>query len=264
MNAAAPPVFRPWAVLLVYLGSVALLLWGLLRSPYAYSDPRFVVHYLGTEVQVALLCTAVTLLALPAARVGLRLPRLHQPRLLLPFATLLAVALAVWAVRRLQMNAPLPPDAVPAWHVLRTTLLVGVTEEWVYRGVLFAALSHWLGLRRGAVLSLLLFGALHLMNMAAGQPFVAVAVQFVLATLSGASLLLVALALRSLPVGMLLHGLYDFLVFDAGRLPATDTTAALTLLVPVVAFLTGLYSALQVLRLQGGEPFPAGSTGPSS
>lgn len=248
--------FRPWPVLLVYGGSMALLVAGMLRSPFTYGDPRFVAGYVGTELMVLALCALVTAVALPPSRIGLRGPRVHDARLLLPFALLFSVALSVWAWRRWQMTTPLPADAVPAWQILRTTLLVGVTEEWVYRGVLFAALSHWLGLRRGAVLSVLLFGALHLLNMAAGQSFGAVAVQFLLASLSGASLLLVALALRSLPLGMLLHGLYDFLVFDSARLPATEGGQVLSLLVLATGALTGLYSFIRVARLQGGEPYP--------
>ena len=77
-----------------------------------------------------------------------------------------------------------------------------------------------------AVAALVLFGALHLMNVMVGQTLVQASLQFVLATLSGATLMLAALATRSLWLPVVAHGVYDFLVVDAARCAPTATTTA--------------------------------------
>lgn len=253
MNPAPP--FKAGAVALVYFGSVALLLWGELRSPFGYADPRFVVHYFGTEMQVAALLALCTWRFFSPASIGWRRPARPHWRDLMPLALLFALAFVAWAVARTQ-SAPLPASRdVAAWQVLRTTLLVGLTEEWVYRGVLLAAFSAWWGLRRGAVAALLLFGALHLMNVVVGQTLLQASLQFVLATLSGATLMLAALATRSLWLPVVAHGVYDFLVFDTARCAPTATTGLLQLALLALGPLIGLYSLVRILR-RGDEAPP--------
>jgi uncharacterized protein len=247
--------FHPAPVLLVWLGSMALLLWGLLQSPFPYSDPRFVVVYAFTEIKVAAFLALCTLLFLPPRQVGLRAPERADLRLLLPLAIQFTVAFIAWAVARWPTLAA-PPVSPPALHILHTTMIVGLTEEWVYRGVLFAALSAWLGLHRGAWLSLAAFGLLHALNLAGGQPPVAVAAQVLLAALSGANLLLAALATRSLWVPMVLHGLYDFLVIDRARLAlGDDLSGVFTLLLLAAGPLLGFYSLYRIRRLPDRPPY---------
>lgn len=248
--------FRPAPVLLVYLGSMGLLLWGLLQSPFPYSDPRFVVGYAFTEIKVAAFLAVCTLLFLPPRRIGLRAPKWVDGRLLVPLLIQVGIAGVGWAWSRWPTLAAAEPVSPPALHILHTTMIVGLTEEWVYRGVIFAALSAWLGLHRGAWLSLAAFGLLHALNLAGGQSPVAVAVQVVLAALSGANLLLAALATRSLWLPMLLHGVYDFFVIDRARLPQTDDIAGvLSLLLLAAGPLLGLYSLYRLRKLPPGEPY---------
>lgn len=248
--------FKAPAVGLVYFGTMAVLVVGLLRSPYAYADVRFVVDYFGTELQAAAVLLVCTVLFFNPAAIGLRRPQWDNGELLIPAALLLGLNAAIWAYSR-WVSVPTADSAtVSAFEILRTTLLVGVTEEWTYRGVMLAALSAWLGLRRGALLSLLLFGLLHVLNLAGGQSPLMVAVQVLMAALTGAVLLLAALATRSLLVPILVHGLYDFLVIDRTRLVPDEVASALTLVALVAGPLLGLYSVRRLWRLPEGAPYP--------
>lgn len=242
---------------LLYLASMAVLLYGTATSPYPYSDPRFVTGFFGTQVAVLALLLS-TFLVVPAWKVGLRRPALVDRGLAVPMAVLLGAAFAGWLAARLTLPAGAVVDRSMAFDILRTTALVGVTEEWVYRGLLLAFLARWLGLRRGAYLALLLFGALHLLNVAAGVPPGVAAVQFLSTMIIGSTLLLGAVGTRSLLPAMLTHGVYDALVIDGGRYREAGAPAwtGLVGLIPTVVI--GSYAFARIRSLRGQEPYPVG------
>jgi membrane protease YdiL (CAAX protease family) len=80
-------------------------------------------------------------------------------------------------------------------------LMAGIGEELLFRGVIQAALSHWLGLWLGVVLASVLFGLLHLITPAYA----------VMVTLMGAYLGCVWLATGNLLTVIVAHAVYDFL-----------------------------------------------------
>jgi membrane protease YdiL (CAAX protease family) len=257
------PVSSTWTegsalgVAAAYLGSVGLLLWGLLTAQHGYADPHFAVEYLRTELLVAAWLLVCTLIWFKPSAIGWRLPEWQHWQGLLPLAVLVGVYGAKWAYAR-QVGILDPAGADIGMHqILATTLTVGLTEEWVYRGIMLAACSAWLGLRRGMALSLVLFGALHWLNAAGGQSLVMVLVQSVLAALTGAVLLLAALSTRSLLLPMLGHGLYDFFTLDAGRVAFTHELELLTLLALPVGPLMGLYALYRLHQWpRHGAPYP--------
>lgn len=240
----------------VVAAATALLVLGLLRAPYPYEDPRFVVALFDTEVQLVLLLAVTTALWFPARRLGLRAPRLVAIRRVAPLAVLLLGAAAAWAVARLTLPAGTAFDDGLSWRVLRTTALVGVNEEWLFRGLLLAAFCRWWGLRRGAIAASLAFGAFHAINALAGQPPVMVAVQVAVTLVLGAVFLMAALGTRSLLVPMLGHALYDFAVIDIGRLAAAGANATGLLALSGLGLALGLWCLLEIGRLRGAEPYP--------
>jgi membrane protease YdiL (CAAX protease family) len=255
---ASPPATGParWHLLpLLYLGSLGLLLYGLLVSPFPYTDPRFVVGYFPTQVAVLLLLLA-TFALVPGASVGLRRPALVSLRQVVPLALLVAAAFFGWLSARLTLPPGAPVDNGLSLGVLRTTLLVGVTEEWVYRGLALAFLWRLLGPRRGAYLALLLFGLLHLLNIAAGVPPPLAATQVLITMTIGSTLLLGAVGTRSILVVALLHGLYDFLVIDANSLRAAGAADWTGFVGMPVTLIVGIYAFTRVWSLQGAEPYP--------
>lgn len=88
----------------------------------------------------------------------------------------------------------LPPGRALLFLALNTTL-VALSEEWMFRGILFQALRHRLRIWSAVALTSVLFGAIHVLNaFALGNIRLATA-QAVAAMMTG--LLLLALRLRS-------------------------------------------------------------------
>jgi len=158
-----------WWVIFVYLVSLGILLLGAINAPYSYDDPRLVVGFWVTEALVIIMLVLATWRLFPVSRIGLRRPELHRPLRLIPLGILLIAAMTVWLYIRLTLHPAIMLDNLLSLRILRTTLLVGVSEEWMYRGILLAALCHWFGFRRGVLFSLLLFGVLHLFNVISGM-----------------------------------------------------------------------------------------------
>jgi uncharacterized protein len=138
--------------------------------------------------------------------------------------------------------------------VLVATMMVGFAEEGMYRGFLLSSLARKMSIGRALIVSSLMFGLLHGVNVLAHASVTAVLVQmaftvfvgYALGTVyikSGGNLVLVAV----------LHGLYDFAVFSADY---ATTTGGKPL--PLIGVLT--ISAWVVLSLalfvSSGRPLP--------
>src|SRR5947209_2908844 len=135
---------------------------------------------------------------------------------------------------------------------LAAASFVGFVEETYFRGMMLRVL-----LRRGpwqaVIISSLLFGIMHLLNVAGGANLVATLLQVVYAVAIG--LMYAALALRTrtiLPL-IVIHGLTDFFAFIA--LNSTVVTSGLTTLFYVVS--TGetiIYIAYSILLMRQMKP----------
>lgn len=252
----------PLTVLGVFAALVAMFVIGLQRSTAPYGDVRFVVDFFGTEVQVAIFLALATLVFFPAARLGLRLPqgrgfdapgwRGLQP--LLPMAALLAVGAACWAATRWSLPAG-AADGVPAWQILRTTALVGVNEEWMFRGLLLAALCRWWGWRRGVWAAMAAFGGFHVLNVIAGAAPAAAALQLGITFLAGAIFVVAAVGTRSLLLPMVGHGLYDFFLIDMAHQVSRGATLPLAAVVLLAALALGAWCLVCIQRLPPVEPY---------
>jgi membrane protease YdiL (CAAX protease family) len=104
-----------------------------------------------------------------------------------------------------------------------TTLLVGVSEETTYRGLLVVGIRR-LGQSEKAVWfwSTLAFALMHLGNVLIGSG-VSVVPQTLLAFLSGTLFYLSRRATGSLAVAIVVHGIYDFAVFSHDGSTSTFT-----------------------------------------
>lgn len=245
-------------VLVGMVAAAVLLIFGLgaWRAPNRYGTAAYVIDYFGTEAAGALFMLALTVLLLPPRHIGLRPPQWVSTRRVLPLLLLSAVVTVAWIGAR----ASLPPAAVfdhdASWRVLRTTLLVGLNEEWIFRGLLLAALCRWWGLRRGALAALLAFGAFHLLNAMAGVPLPLALLQMVMATIAGSIFLLAALGTRSLWLPMGVHGLYDFAVIDIAAMSQVGAAPWPGLALAMAGPLVGVWCLFQVARLRAsGEPY---------
>lgn len=242
-------------VLGVFVVLVAIFLGGELLSPVPYTDPGFVVAYFGTEVTAALALLVVTVLLFPARHIGLRAPVWAGLMRAWPLLVLVVVALAAWVATRASVPAKVSLNTLDALMVLRTTVVVGLNEEWIFRGLMLAALCRWFGWRRGAYCSMVLFGAFHLLNAAAGVPWWAALVQTIMAGMAGAIFVTAAVAMRSIAVPVIAHGIYDFAVIDASRMASLGGSSIPALFVPLVSLTLAVWCVVRIWHMADAPPY---------
>jgi len=239
-------------VVTIYLASVSILALGLRFTPGRYTDPAFVASFLPVEVVLATFFVVVTLTLFRPSELGLRWPEWRHPARLIPIALLAVCGLVAWGVGRAQASSGGRFGDSLSARTLASALFVGFTEEWMYRGLLLVALSRALGPRRGAIVALVMFGALHFLNLLAGVPPPLALAQFASTMIIGATLLVAALTMRSLLIPMLVHALHDFYAVEAGRGVASGASPVGPAILSVMAFATGIAS-LVLLRRMGPE-----------
>ncbi|KJZ20740.1 CPBP family intramembrane glutamic endopeptidase [Loktanella sp. S4079] len=143
--------------------------------------------------------------------IGFRRP--HWPSLLwlLPSIALMAVMASDVAGTEDQRLIGL---AAETWGLLVVVpLLIGITEEIVFRGVLLRALNDRLPVFWAMLISAALFALMHFINDLNGQPWMATLQQVGFAFLVGVFLAAVALRTGNLWGVIIWHALWDFLVY---------------------------------------------------
>ena len=149
--------------------------------------------------------------------------------------------------------------ASPGWLaglVLVNALLVGFSEEVMFRSILLAAFRRVLGVWPAVILSSAIFGVIHLLNGFVTGDFAGAGLQAVAATMSGVGFAAIMVRTGSVWPGAVLHGLWDFGLFMMGLSvdvpsdpgPAGDIVAeaelgagAASLLLVLPVFLFGLW-----------------------
>lgn len=146
----------------------------------------------------------------------------------------------------------LPPAGTLLFIALNTAL-VGLSEEWMFRGVLFQGLRSRLTAWPAILATSALFGGVHVMNVFVTGRLLESAVQSSAAFMSG--LLFVALLIRtgSIWVPIAYHALWDFGTFVASSTasPAeapADFTQGWTWAIPMLVVLPNFLYALFLLR----------------
>lgn len=193
------------------------------------------------------------------ADLGFRLPPLWLAlRLLwLPILMLLPIFGLAFAVG-------LPPSRIVGYLALNT-LLVALSEEWMFRGILFRALARRRRMWPALLLTSAIFGSIHVLNGFTYSNLTQSSVQAVAAMMTG--LLLGALLIRtgSIWPSIVMHMVWNFALLlvtvEAANHPQPlQPPTFQSLLVAVVIVLPNLFYALFLLRKVGqGQP----GTGPS-
>lgn len=132
--------------------------------------------------------------------------------------------------------------------VLLASVLVGFTEETLFRGVVLRALRQ--GTRSEAAAlgwTTLWFGAFHLTNLLLGEPGAVVQVFF--AGLAGLGFYLVRRGTGVIVAAMVLHGSWDFSAFLVGVQPGDGFASSLgSFLIPVVYVLAAVTLVVLLVR----------------
>lgn len=117
-------------------------------------------------------------------------------------------ALYVLAMGAAAVALGLPPAGIVAL-VLLNMVLVGVSEELMFRGFLWAGLRERLGFWAAVWLSSVIFGGVHVLNAFTTGAFAGAALQAVAAFMSGVHFLALRLRCRSIWPGAGLHAVWN-------------------------------------------------------
>jgi membrane protease YdiL (CAAX protease family) len=248
---------NPFLIGAVYVISMAILTYGEISSSVPYTDPSFVVEYFWTEIQVAGLFLLATAFFLDWKRIGFTLPVFTEVKKLLPLLLVTAAGFAAWFIGLVTLPDGFHYDLSTALSVWRTTAVVGLTEEWMYRGILFVFFSRWFGLKKGAFTAMFFFGVLHLINIVGGVPIQAATFQFFNTMLLGSVFILASVGTRSLLFPIICHGLYDLFVIEAARMHGLGSSQVGSLITVLISIPVGIYCVIQITKLIGKEPFIA-------
>lgn len=203
-----------WKVALLIIIGYTLIMPGLMAvSGVPYDDLFLTVDNAFKGVLIPLAAGAVFLVAVLA---WLRWDHVFGDPGRLPMSWLLwapVVLMALGAVIRLfGVPGDIPFDLIGV--IIACGILVGFTEETLFRGILLRALRA--GERPEVQIALIVslaFGLFHLTNLGVGSPVAAVIVQVVIASISGFVLYLARRAFGLLLAGMVLHGIWDMSTF---------------------------------------------------
>ena len=119
----------------------------------------------------------------------------------------------------------LPPPQV-LMFVFINTMLVGISEELMFRGLIFYGALTKFGIRSAILITSIWFGSVHALNGFLTGDFTSAAAQALAATLSGVWFMAIRLRTNSVYPGMIIHGLWDFGVFILSRSGKTNNPAA--------------------------------------
>lgn len=148
----------------------------------------------------------------------------------------------------------LPPISV-VFFVGVNTLLVGISEEVMFRGVLFRAFDKAMALWPAILITSVLFGAVHILNVFITGELVPAVMQAVAATMSGIVFMAILLRTGSIWPAIVYHFLWDCLLFLLGsaahastQATADEKTTGLSVALPILLNLPNLICALILLR----------------
>jgi membrane protease YdiL (CAAX protease family) len=235
--------------LATYLGWLLLTLFGMRWASDGSKKPLVegLTHGISWNLVMAIVWLALVTWAMHWRDLKFVAPRPVGSLWLLWFPSLY---LALFALLATMLG--LPPASM-ALFVLLNTLLVGVSEEWMFRGVLFQALRSRMALWPAILTMSALFGAVHVLNVFVTGQLLEAAVQAVAAFCSG--MLLVALLVRtgSIWVPITYHALWDFGTFmtSAGSRAsgqAADLSQGWTWTIPILMVLPNFICAMVLLR----------------
>lgn len=167
------------------------------------------------------------------------------PLCFIPFAAVLILALVIWGMGMVRAAGTLGEEQVTLlFVVLATTLLVGVSEEVMFRGVLLHAFLGQATQKKAILISSIGFSLLHSANVLGGFSASLVAGQLLMTFFVGIAFALVALEMRTIVPLMLFHWLWDFVMVSSSivdmNLQLPGAAESIVVLVCAVVFWTKL------------------------
>lgn len=247
------PRRRLWISLAVLAAWIAItIVVGVVMPPHARGPGAALSQ--GVEPQFVAACVFLALLVMKAGWTDLGLRPVSLARSL-SILWLPALYLIVFA--GIATAIGLPPVGAIAF-VLVNTVLVGISEELMFRGVLFSAFRGVLPTWPSIWLVTLVFALAHILNALITGNLAAAGIQAAAALFSG--LLFIAIRLRtgSLYPAMALHAGWDFSIFLMGAAASdngiADTATHPPIVLPVLFVLPLFLYAAYLLRRIANDP----------
>jgi len=248
MTAIRDPRRLPIAVA-TYIGWTLVTLFGTRWASDGSKKPLIetVTHGISWNLAMAVGLLALVTLAMRWRDLKFVAPRPARSLLILWFPALYLLFFAL-----LPALLGLPPAGTLLFIALNTAL-VGLSEEWMFRGVLFQGLRSRLTMWPAILLTSLLFGAVHVLNVITTGQLLEAVVQSVAAFMSGMLLLALLIRTGSIWVPIAYHALWDFVTFvTSATRPKTagpvDFAQGWTWALPILIVLPNFLYALFLLR----------------
>lgn len=246
---ALPDTRRLPAALFTCVGWTLLTLFGMRWASDGSKRPLIETVEHGISWNLAM---AVGLLAVVSVAMRWRDMKFVAPRPAAQLRILWFPALYLVLFGLLPAMLGLPPAGTLLFLALNT-VLIGVSEEWMFRGVLFQGLRARLPMWPAILCTSVLFGVVHVLNVFTTGRLLEAAVQAAAAFMSG--MLLIALLVRtgSIWVPIAYHALWDFGTFVTSATSPRDQGPAdfahgWTWAVPMLVVLPNFLYALFLLR----------------
>lgn len=234
---------------LLYIISIIILIGGELLNKYPYTNPMFAADYIYAELGVAILAILSVVFLFPGRSIGFRKPKIKNKKILIPIIIMLIVSFVRWGASFIMIGEGEVINYYLIFRILLTVLVVGFTEEWMYRGLLLSVLSRKFGLRNGALVALVLFGVLHIFNIAGGLPLSNAIIQFINTIIIGSVFLYTAIETGSILIPIIVHGLYDFMVISSGTYESPNLVYV-SMVVTAILFSAGIYCLVKIFRIK--------------
>lgn len=235
-----------------------LALWLLLTSglilPHGAQKNAFVAQSATETIQLPWLAAAILVIGVAWSsdrrRMGLIAPE--------PMASLRLVWLPLlYACAMFAVGLALGPIATGAMLILlMNMLLVGLSEELMFRSILFQGMLTRCRIWPAALLTSLLFGAIHTLNVFTTGDLNGATMQAVTAFMQGLAYLAIRIRTGSMWPMAIVHGLWDFSLLQTALARPADHAAHLAwsplpILVTLPIFLYGIYLMRHLQRDYG-------------
>lgn len=157
----------------------------------------------------------------------------------------------------------LPPLSI-VMFVAINTLMIGASEEIMFRGVLFRAFDKAMSIWLAIILTSVLFGAVHTLNVFITGELGPAVLQSIAAMMSGLVFMAIVIRTGSIWPAIIYHFLWDCLIFlltsNVSVANPADEPGVLAIFAPILLNLPNLIFSLILLRNVGKEPLDSQPT----
>ncbi len=219
-----------------------------------YSNPKIVEIHWPFELVGSIFAIAVVVKFFSWKEVGFTKLNLKQALWLIP---IFGILVGIWAeMLSIISGDDIKPDQ---WRLFAmvgfTTLLVGFSEELVYRGIVLSAFLRENKPVAGILVSAITFSLLHSVNILAGLAFSEIITQIVITFLFGLLFGLLRIKIKNIIPLMIFHWLWDFALIGSGALQISTSTGFFGLMLILFELLFVIIMLPLFIRIQRNNSF---------